>query len=352
MKKRAYMIFVLTLIVCLELIGCSSGAKDDSLEEMKESTANVTNNYMEQYQAFLRGDISAVNKSGEAHCLKDLCLNYDAEKSNIKYSLFDMTGDEIPELHILTEAAYNILTMNDEQLAIWYEADYHSRPLNNRAILEKVESTGVHYSYTLLDNKGDVIFRCGFSEPAGDKLPFLFNCGEGDVELTEKEWDKLTKPFLSIGSDKIGWKKMRCKQTEVTKGEEQPAAMPTESVQNTKTLNAKDVRIMKKEIDARVKTVKDSSNFEYNEDYYDGDILAYKYFEQGSVSEENCAGYHLYYDAQGKLIYAEIIHYRDAHYSIYFYNDELLCTEPETLAKRVRKTFLSKDISLCLEYAY
>ncbi|MBO4996998.1 MAG: hypothetical protein J6D02_03255 [Lachnospira sp.] len=128
-------------------------------------------------------------------------------EDGIRYALFDMTGDELPELHVLTDISYSIHTIESNQLITWYTGDRYNRPLNNRAILQKVESAGITYSYIVLDSKGQEVLNVGFADLLGHHGgKYLFNTGDEDIELSKSEWEKLTRPFLTIGSDKIVWK--------------------------------------------------------------------------------------------------------------------------------------------------
>lgn len=126
--------------------------------------------------------------------------------------------------------------------------------------------------------------------------------------------------------------------------------------------------IMQK-IDSRVKEVNDRVKGELYEDHYDKDILMFRYFENG-VEQESLTQYYLYYNEQGKLIYADIAHYRGALYAIYFHNDELLHTKvgpfskggtfidgdvanvKDVIEKDPDYAFVLEDYSLCLENAY
>lgn len=138
---------------------------------------------------------------------------------------------------------------------------------------------------------------------------------------------------------------------------------------SSKHLNVKDIKNIMREIDSRVKKVNDRLNGEFYKDHYDKDILMFRYFERG-VEQESFARYYLYYNEQGKLIYADITHHRGALYSIYFHNDELLHVEvgpfvegglfingdvanvEAVIKKDPSYDFVMKDNSLCLEYAY
>lgn len=131
-----------------------------------------------------------------------------------------------------------------------------------------------------------------------------------------------------------------------------------------------DIKNIMQKVDSRVKTIKDKIKDNFCKDYYDGDVPIFRYFENDNNEQESVTEYGLYYDEQGKLIYADITHYRGALYSIYFYNDELLHTEVgpfsegelsingdmadvEAVVKKDHSyTFVQEDISFCLEHAY
>ena len=160
------------------------------------------NEKLKLYKAFLQDEISSEDKEdNEFHSLRDYCNRVVPEEDGIRYALFDMTGDEIPELHILTDISYSIHTIENNHLVEWFDGDRYCRPLNNRAILQKVElhNTG----YIVLDNKGQEVFYVWFGKSGND---YRFSTGGDDVKLSKNQWKKLTKPFLTIGSDKIIWK--------------------------------------------------------------------------------------------------------------------------------------------------
>lgn len=136
------------------------------------------------------------------------------------------------------------------------------------------------------------------------------------------------------------------------------------ALDSSKHLSDKDIKNIMKKTDSRVEKVNDRIHNNYYKDYYDGDIPMFKYFE----NEELSADYFLYYDERGKLIYADITHYRAASYSIYYYNDELLHVEvgpflegelsingdmanvESVIKQEPRYAFVLEDNSLCLEH--
>lgn len=134
-------------------------------------------------------------------------------------------------------------------------------------------------------------------------------------------------------------------------------------------LNDNDIKNIMHKIDFRVKQVKNNINQNFYMDHYDGDILMFRYFDTGDL-QESYTTYYLYYNKQGRIIYAEIAHYRGALYSIYFHNDELFHVEvgpfvedglsingnmadvETVIEKDPSYTFVREDSSFCLDNAY
>ncbi len=144
-----------------------------------------------------------------------------------------------------------------------------------------------------------------------------------------------------------------------TKDHSSNPVMKSSTVSGT---TASDRNAILQKIDLQVKKIKNRINFNFNKDYYDEDIPVFRHFENG-IEQELFTQYYLYYDEQGKLIYADIAHYRGALYSIYYHNDELLHVEAGSvnsdmadveavIKKDPDYAFIQKDNSLCLEHAY
>lgn len=216
MKKVYVRIIFLSVVFCLSLTACSSKSSQLSNQKKPQNSPSNSvnaddiqkldelNNRLKQYKSFLKDKICSESKSNGRKNLSDFCNTVVPGKTEdgIKYALFDMTGDGLPELHVLTDISYSIHTIENNQLITWYEGDRYRRPLNNRAILEEVHN---YHGYIILDNKGEEVFSCAFVK-GGTKDTNLFTTGDDYIELSESDWDKLTRPFLSIGSDKIIWK--------------------------------------------------------------------------------------------------------------------------------------------------
>lgn len=184
-----------------------SDDKNNTIAEMNELS-----DILKQYSLFLKNGVGSNNKKGEIYFLEDYCNNYnelDKTGNGVRYALFDMTNDEVPELHVLTDISYSVHTVEGKKLITWYEGDRYRRPLNNKAILGKTESSETYYEYIVLDNKGEEVFSCAFAK--NQKNIYLFSNGEDYIKLSKRKWEKLASPFLSIGSDEINWKNINDK---------------------------------------------------------------------------------------------------------------------------------------------
>ena len=203
-------IFSLMLMLPLAEKKLQKSISDDRNNTITEM--NELSDILRLYNLFLKNEVGSNNKKGESYFLKDYCNNYnklDKTGNGVRYALFDMTNDGIPELHVLTDLSYSVHTVEGKKLITWYEGDRYRRPLNNKAILGKTESSETYYEYIVLDNKGEEVFSCAFAK--NQRNICLFSNGEDYIKLSKRKWEKLTSPFLSIGSDKINWKNINDK---------------------------------------------------------------------------------------------------------------------------------------------
>ena len=203
-------IFSLMLMLPLAEKKLQKSISDDRNNTITEM--NELSDILRLYNLFLKNEVGSNNKKGESYFLKDYCNNFnklDKTGNGVRYALFDMTNDGIPELHVLTDISYSVHTVEGKKLITWYEGDRYRRPLNNKAILGKTESSETYYEYIVLDNKGEEVFSCAFAK--NQRNICLFSNGEDYIKLSKRKWEKLTSPFLSIGSDKINWKNINDK---------------------------------------------------------------------------------------------------------------------------------------------
>ena len=203
-------IFSLMLMLPLAEKKLQKSISDDRNNTITEM--NELSDILRLYNLFLKNEVGSNNKKGESYFLKDYCNNFnklDKTGNGVRYALFDMTNDGIPELHVLTDISYSVHTVEGKKLITWYEGDRYRRPLNNKAILGKTESSETYYEYIVLDNKGEEVFSCAFAK--NQRNICLFSNGEDYIKLSNRKWEKLTSQFLSIGSDKINWKNINDK---------------------------------------------------------------------------------------------------------------------------------------------
>ena len=203
-------IFSLMLMLPLAEKKLQKSISDDRNNTITEM--NELSDILRLYNLFLKNEVGSNNKKGESYFLKDYCNNFnklDKTGNGVRYALFDMTNDGIPELHVLTDISYSVHTVEGKKIITWYEGDRYRRPLNNKAILGKTESSETYYEYIVLDNKGEEVFSCAFAK--NQRNICLFSNGEDYIKLSKRKWEKLTSPFLSIGSDKINWKNINDK---------------------------------------------------------------------------------------------------------------------------------------------
>jgi len=128
-----------------------------------------------------------------------------------KYAFYDMNGDGIPELLLWASGSCYILTINDDELAIWLDVYHYSRVLNSGNILNEVENAApnhITYVYTIFDFNGNEKFSIEFAKYDDDENgkydkddTYYFD----GVIVNKKTWDKLTKRYLNETDDKIEW---------------------------------------------------------------------------------------------------------------------------------------------------
>ena len=188
-------IFSLMLMLPLAEKKLQKSISDDRNNTITEM--NELSDILRLYNLFLKNEVGSNNKKGESYFLKDYCNNFnklDKTGNGVRYALFDMTNDGIPELHVLTDISYSVHTVEGKKLITWYEGDRYRRPLNNKAILGKTESSETYYEYIVLDNKGEEVFSCAFAK--NQRNICLFSNGEDYIKLSKRKWEKLTSPFF------------------------------------------------------------------------------------------------------------------------------------------------------------
>lgn len=182
--------------------------------------SKASDDALSAYDNFLNGSIDAQDLkhviSDGVVPIEDLSLKPDF---TTYYALFDMNGDEIPELHLrpVTGGGYVIFTYHDEQIVLFHEGPDYESPLNNGAILYERDGaapTHVNYYYLVLDSEGNSLSRVTFSKYHSVDKSGLNESPDYDVymfedkEVSKDEWNSLTNEYLSISSDLILWNEL------------------------------------------------------------------------------------------------------------------------------------------------
>lgn len=208
LKKTLYLLLSCVLLFTLNACGQDS------------TNTSATTDALVAYDNFLAGSINAQDLNHKISdgvvTIKDMSL-----EPNLKtyYALFDMNGDGIPELHLrpIAGGSYAIFTYLDGQLVLWHDGPDYESPLNNGAILYERDGaapTHINYYYLVLDSDGNEISKVYFSKyhsvdesgltESTDYDVFMFE----DKEVSENEWNSLTKEYLTSSSDLIKWNEL------------------------------------------------------------------------------------------------------------------------------------------------
>lgn len=198
MKKFLALLCVLALFLCL-FSGCEKQEPKDSKELFCD---------------FLQGEITALDKSGEATMLDGGFFKILSDKYT--YCFIDMNGDGEDELCVNNPPDNMIFfTVKGGKVYYWYFTDeaYKSEItlLNNGAFLSKNPSVYyVKYKYYELDENGEEKFAVAFSKSdevylaLEDRIsPAIYKIDE--KEVIKEEYEEKTNKYLEIGSDKIVW---------------------------------------------------------------------------------------------------------------------------------------------------
>ena len=163
------------------------------------------------YSDFLSQKTDAVDKNGNSISLK----TYLESNSENKYAIYDMNGDDNPELLIKTPNKLDIYWIKNNKVTLWYEGTGYTKPLNNMALLsERKGGAPEHtdYIYCLLGYQGGEIFKIEFSKYSATQLNgvqydeiYLVD----NTEVTEEIYNSITQPLLSVNDNKIIWKELQ-----------------------------------------------------------------------------------------------------------------------------------------------
>ena len=215
------MSFVLIVICLVTLWGCTEAPQSPQEFSTVLTTAPTATSTTKQastmpiivtaeqavkfYEEFMKGERGAIIRvEGRPAVKADF-----ATRDWIDYAYYDMNGDSIPELHVRQDSVYRILTCRDGEVVVWGGASVFAEPLNNGAVLDFRDSLyNISYAYFEYDFFGNEKLRIDFrkampNEKGGfDETSDYYFDGK---QVSKEEWEVLTEPYFSIGSDKIEW---------------------------------------------------------------------------------------------------------------------------------------------------
>ncbi len=197
MKRFLAIFCILNLMFCF-CVGCKSDKT-----QPKDSK--------ELFNEFMRGELTAIDESGEE---KYLDGGYTKTLSNkYNYCFIDMNGDGKDELCILNpNEKHYFFTEKNGKLYYWYTEDaVKTVLLKNGAFLYKSTSLNyVEYRYFELNKDAKESFSIKFSKYDSaynwelDKI-IPQDCEINDEDVTAEEYEQTKSKYLKIGNDKIVW---------------------------------------------------------------------------------------------------------------------------------------------------
>lgn len=219
MKRLFILIFVFTLtfsfVSCSESkeVNNNSSEPDNSDVQifLKADPAN-SEEYkaaINAYNKFLNGDLKAKDKV-TSNTEKSIEINDMIKAGNglpgvDAYALFDVNGDDIPEL-LTSSTHYNVFSYQDGQMVLWYEVPVSllngtAYLLENRAIFTQLKTAGTSYYYVTFSSDGKTTVT-SFSE-LFEGNSYRFN----NKDVTKAEYENLTKEYFELSKKpaKIEW---------------------------------------------------------------------------------------------------------------------------------------------------
>lgn len=211
MKKISILFMLLFLIFMLTACKQSERTFSDNIIE-KPSSESIAADTL--YNKFLSKKINALDKNGNTITL-DEYFNDESKNTYHQYAIYDMNGDDIPELIIRTVKGLDIFWIKNDKVTLWYQGTNYTKPLNNMGLLlERKGSAPEHtdYIFILLNYQGNEIFRMEFSEysPAETYgVQYTEKYYINNIETTKEIYDVITQPLLTESDNKIVWNELK-----------------------------------------------------------------------------------------------------------------------------------------------
>ena len=220
MKKftALFLLLVFMLCDCNQQKDNNNSSSDNLQSNTNNSSTKIEistsdNTVDTLFTEFLSGEKSAVDKDGRTITINEY-LDTTTQNPYQKYAVYDMSGDNIPELIIKTPRAFDIFMIKDNAVTVWHQDSNYAKPLNNMAILyERPGGAPEHtdYQYYKLGPNGEEIEKitfsiCSATEVGGVKYDETYYVnGE---KVTKDVYNSTANPILALSDDNIVWKNL------------------------------------------------------------------------------------------------------------------------------------------------
>ena len=225
--KRYHLVLLLVIVVAVTIIisGCVSNTKNETdtkdenpvtipngtpnKENVSQNNIDDTTNE-ELYRLFLENSVN-VNIDNSEYSLSQYIEAKGASGMKFEYTFFDMTGDGITEFHLKSPRSYDIFTINDEKIKLWYEGSAYENftsdgnilycrhggaPNNEQYIFKELDYDGnvvseVSWSVYELDDRGSITSNSVFYNGDGEEISedeYYELIGKYDKVIYDYEW--------------------------------------------------------------------------------------------------------------------------------------------------------------------
>ncbi|MCM1127785.1 MAG: WG repeat-containing protein [Lachnospiraceae bacterium] len=202
----------------------------DFTGEFQTGDLDLYDKYKVKFKELLNNEITFTElKTGEEYYIDDYTglRTYGSEKfepSKFQYYLFDMDGDDAPELCIWDRETYIFKYYSEfGEMALWMELSSHNEHIHGTKVLNWIWD-GVRYQLTRLDEQGNPVFRVYFLlegcwsngiETYLAALPYFYDREQIEIpaemkeqgyfseednlylfQVTEEQFDELTQDYF------------------------------------------------------------------------------------------------------------------------------------------------------------
>ena len=148
MRKLAMAFSIVIILFCLS--ACAN--QSSSTKEMRG--ADDDTKALVLYDEFLYGERNISYVDDVLDINKIIGLGKEVKEDNVvQYAFFDVSGDQVPELHVRSQSHYYVINYEEGDLKVWANLTPYYKPLNNRAFLHTRSGgtpTHIFYHYIVM----------------------------------------------------------------------------------------------------------------------------------------------------------------------------------------------------------